>query len=125
MPARNVRAVTAVSSTGEARRARGQVAALLAALRPAEWTKNLFVFPTLVFSGAFDETSAVVRTTGTFVAFCAISSAGYLLNDLRDVELDRAHPTKRFRPIASGELSERPPPGSPSCSRCSGSRSPS
>ena len=47
----------------------------------------------------------VVDALLTFIAFCAISSAGYLVNDLRDAPLDRRHPEKRNRPIASGELS--------------------
>ena len=48
----------------------------------------------------------MLQATLAFVAFCAISSAGYFINDLDDVELDRKHPKKRFRPIAAGELSE-------------------
>ena len=48
----------------------------------------------------------MLQATLAFVAFCAISSAGYFINDLNDVELDRKHPKKRFRPIAAGELSE-------------------
>ena len=53
------------------------------------------------------EADAIVEATLTFVAFCGISSAGYFVNDLNDVELDRQHPKKRFRPIAAGELAER------------------
>src|SRR4051794_10052663 len=77
--------------------------ALLRALRPDEWVKNLFVFAGLLFGGEFDFASALAAT-GAFVAFCAVASAGYLVNDIRDVELDRRHPTKRFRAIASGAL---------------------
>ncbi len=75
---------------------------LIRALRPPEWIKNLLVFAGLLFSGRLDESAAVVDATLTFVAFCAIASAGYLLNDLRDREHDRRHPEKRDRPIASG-----------------------
>jgi len=75
--------------------------------RPKEWIKNVFVFAGLLFSGKFDQSHAVVEATITFVAFCLVSSAGYFLNDLIDVELDRKHPKKRFRPLAAGELSER------------------
>ena len=78
--------------------------ALLRALRPDEWVKNAFVYAGLLFGGEFT-VAAAVDATGTFVAFCAVASAGYLINDLRDVELDRRHPTKRNRPIATGELS--------------------
>ena len=74
--------------------------------RPQEWIKNLFVFAGLLFSGKFNQPHAVLEATLTFGAFCLISSAGYYLNDLIDVELDRQHPKKRFRPLAAGELSE-------------------
>jgi 4-hydroxybenzoate polyprenyltransferase len=74
--------------------------------RPHEWIKNLFVFAGLLFSGKFTHGHDVLEATLTFVAFCAISSAGYFVNDLIDVELDRRHPKKRFRPLAAGELSE-------------------
>jgi 4-hydroxybenzoate polyprenyltransferase len=76
------------------------------ALRPDEWVKNSFVFAGLLFGGQFDVSSAV-KALGTFVAFCAVASSGYLVNDIRDVELDRRHPTKRFRAIASGALPVR------------------
>jgi 4-hydroxybenzoate polyprenyltransferase len=75
--------------------------------RPQEWIKNLFVFAGLLFSGKFNDPHAVLEATLAFVSFCAISSAGYYVNDLIDVELDRKHPKKRFRPLAAGELSER------------------
>lgn len=77
--------------------------ALLAALRPEEWVKNLFVYAAVLFSGQFDSETAV-RATATFAAFCAVASAGYLVNDIRDVELDRRHPIKQYRAIASGAL---------------------
>jgi 4-hydroxybenzoate polyprenyltransferase len=80
-------------------------AALLVAMRPQEWVKNLLVFAGLVFSRQFDEAEPLAAALLTFVAFCAVSSAGYLLNDLRDLELDRRHREKRHRPIAAGELS--------------------
>jgi 4-hydroxybenzoate polyprenyltransferase len=75
--------------------------------RPQEWIKNVFVFAGLLFSGKFNQPHDVLAAVLTFVAFCAVSSAGYYLNDLVDVELDRKHPKKRFRPLAAGELSER------------------
>ncbi len=74
--------------------------------RPKEWIKNVFVFAGLLFSGKFNQSHEVVEAVITFVAFCLISSAGYFVNDLIDVELDRKHPKKRFRPLAAGELSE-------------------
>jgi len=78
---------------------------LLRTMRPQEWVKNVLVFAGLLFSGKVDEGAAVADATLAFVAFCAISSAGYLFNDLRDAEHDRRHPDKRHRAIASGALS--------------------
>jgi 4-hydroxybenzoate polyprenyltransferase len=78
--------------------------ALLVAMRPQEWIKNLLVFAGLLFSGKLDEGAQVLDATLAFTAFCAISSAGYLFNDLRDLAHDRQHPEKRLRPIASGAL---------------------
>jgi 4-hydroxybenzoate polyprenyltransferase len=90
---------------GEAARpSRGIVGAAIVAMRPQEWVKNLLVYAGLVFSGKFDEGDAIVAATVTFIAFCMVASAGYLINDTRDVEEDRQHPTKRNRPIAAGEL---------------------
>jgi len=77
---------------------------LIRALRPSEWIKNLLVFAGVLFSGRLDSGDAIADATLTFVAFCAISSAGYLFNDLRDREHDRRHPEKRDRPIASGAV---------------------
>jgi len=85
--------------------------ALLRAMRPHQWVKNLFVFAALVFArgeraeGLFaGDLSDVRRTLFAFAAFCIGSSSIYLINDIMDVESDRAHPEKRRRPIASGEL---------------------
>jgi 4-hydroxybenzoate polyprenyltransferase len=83
---------------------RGTVRAAIVALRPQEWVKNLLVFAGLLFSAKFKDFDAVVDATVTFAAFCMVASAGYLVNDAHDVAEDRQHPTKRFRPIAAGEL---------------------
>ena len=85
-------------------RSRSTARALLVEMRPGEWVKNVLVFAGLVFGKKFHDGGAIADAVVTFVAFCAISSAGYLFNDLRDAELDRSHPDKRRRPIASGEL---------------------
>jgi 4-hydroxybenzoate polyprenyltransferase len=74
--------------------------------RPQEWIKNVFVFAGLLFSGKFNDANAVLEETLALISFCAISSAGYFVNDLVDVELARTHPKKRSRPLAAGELSE-------------------
>jgi 4-hydroxybenzoate polyprenyltransferase len=81
--------------------------ALARSLRTQEWIKNLLVFAGLVFSGQVDEGAQVLEAVFVFIAFCAISSAGYLFNDIHDAEHDRLHPEKRSRPIAAGELSVR------------------
>ncbi|MGK2955981.1 MAG: decaprenyl-phosphate phosphoribosyltransferase [Solirubrobacterales bacterium] len=83
---------------------RGPLRAALKTARPHEWVKNVLVFAGLLFSGQVDEPWAIGQALITFAAFCAISSAGYFINDLNDVELDRQHPKKRFRPIAAGQL---------------------
>jgi decaprenyl-phosphate phosphoribosyltransferase len=82
------------------------VAALLKSARPHQWVKNLFfVAAPLVFARRIDDPAALCRASVAVAGFCLISSAVYLLNDLVDVEKDRAHPLKRLRPIASGALS--------------------
>jgi len=85
---------------------RSPLRAALKTGRPQEWIKNVFVFAGLLFSGKFSDGGAVAEAVLAFVAFCGISSAGYFVNDLVDVELDRKHPKKRFRPLAARELSE-------------------
>jgi 4-hydroxybenzoate polyprenyltransferase len=92
------------SEPAPAGRARSPLVATLVAMRPQEWIKNILVFAGLVFAQKFNDPSQVVDAILTFVAFCAISSAGYLFNDLHDVEHDRRHPDKRNRPIAAGEI---------------------
>jgi decaprenyl-phosphate phosphoribosyltransferase len=77
---------------------------LLLALRPRQWVKNVFVFAALVFAGHIADGPAVLRVLSSFGVFCVLSSAVYLINDVRDREADRLHPTKRHRPIAAGEI---------------------
>src|SRR4051812_47227371 len=77
-------------------------------MRPHQWVKNLlFVAAALVFSRHLEDPPYVLRTVLAVLAFCMLSGAVYTFNDVRDVEEDRAHPTKRNRPIASGALGER------------------
>jgi len=83
------------------------VLAVILELRPKQWLKNGLIFFGLVYSLQLFNASLATRTLLAFVAFCAISSAGYVFNDLRDADLDRRHPTKRLRPIAAGQLSSR------------------
>jgi 4-hydroxybenzoate polyprenyltransferase len=86
-------------------RSRGRIHAAIVALRPIEWVKNLFVLAPLLFGAQLDNATALRSAAATLIAFCAVSSAGYLVNDSLDVAFDRQHPVKRNRPIASGELS--------------------
>src|SRR6266853_3181328 len=73
-------------------------------MRPRQWTKNGLLFVALAFTLNLQQPPLLVRTAAAFACFCALSSAGYLLNDGVDVEADRAHPTKRLRPIAAGQV---------------------
>ena len=83
---------------------RSPVRAALAALRPRQWTKNLLVFAGIVFAAKLGDASRWGEAVAAFAAYCAASSAAYVVNDLRDVEHDRVHPIKRDRPIARREL---------------------
>lgn len=90
----------------------GGAGALLAAMRPKQWTKNLLLFAGMLFT--LNETwkpftvemwRNLERSALAFVVFCMVSSAVYLINDIIDVEQDRQHPKKKHRPLASGALS--------------------
>jgi 4-hydroxybenzoate polyprenyltransferase len=90
----------------------GRLIALFKALRPKQWIKNGLVFLPFVFavnqvwslSNLAPVPSLLLQLVAVFLAFCAVSSAVYLLNDLMDRESDRRHPIKRCRPIASGKV---------------------
>ena len=88
-------------------RRRSPLRAAVVSLRPRQWSKNLLVFAGLVFAAKLGEPLRWLEACVCFVAYCAISSASYLANDVRDREDDRLHPIKRSRPIARGELSPR------------------
>jgi 4-hydroxybenzoate polyprenyltransferase len=82
----------------------GTARALVRSLRPPQWAKNAFVLAPLVFGKKLDDPASLIAAGLAFVAFCAASSAVYLVNDVQDRESDRQHPLKRLRPIASGAL---------------------
>jgi 4-hydroxybenzoate polyprenyltransferase len=84
-----------------------QMRLLVRTMRPKQWTKNVFVWAALLFDQKLFQVGPFVRTLVTFVLFCLISSAVYIINDLVDVERDRQHPSKRNRPLASGALNPR------------------
>jgi 4-hydroxybenzoate polyprenyltransferase len=78
---------------------------ILKAVRPHQWVKNLFVAIPVVFAKRMGDLHWDLRAFAAFAAFCLLTSAVYLVNDLVDIEKDREHPTKRHRPIAAGKLS--------------------
>jgi 4-hydroxybenzoate polyprenyltransferase len=80
------------------------LAALIKTMRPRQWTKNGFIFFALIFDKRLFIPEPFFRTVTGFALFCLISSAVYLFNDIADVEADRNHPEKKYRPIASGTL---------------------
>ena len=88
-----------------ARRSQGR--ALLADMRPRQWSKNLLLFAGLVFAAKLGDPLRWLEACTAFAAYCAASSAAYLVNDVVDAERDRSHPLKRLRPVARGELSPR------------------
>lgn len=75
-------------------------------LRPVQWSKNSVVYAAMVF-GHQSSVADLINATLTFIAFCALSSATYIFNDWSDIERDRHHPVKRFRPLAAGEICPR------------------
>ena len=79
--------------------------ALLIAMRPHQWSKNLLLAIPPVFAQVWGEPQVIYSVSLAFLAFCLAASGGYIINDLIDVEADRRHPEKRHRPFASGELS--------------------
>jgi len=88
-------------------RRRRPARAALAALRPRQWTKNLLLFAGIAFAAKLGDGTRWLEAVAVFAAYCAGSSAAYLVNDVRDVAGDRLHPVKRLRPIARGELPPR------------------
>ncbi len=84
---------------------RSPAAAAIAALRAKQWTKNAFVLAAVVFAQKGADRGALSRAALAFAVFCVASSATYLVNDVADRDVDRLHPVKRSRPIASGDLS--------------------
>lgn len=83
------------------------ISELVAALRVRQWTKNLLLFAGLLFSASLGDPTRWLEAVAAFTAFCAVSSASYLVNDVCDAERDRLHPRKRLRPIARGSISRR------------------
>ncbi|MEA5153798.1 decaprenyl-phosphate phosphoribosyltransferase [Raineyella sp.] len=90
--------------TPEATRSRPLLPAWLRAMRPKQWVKNVLVLAAPLAAGRIGESRVLVSTLLAMVAFILVSASIYLLNDIHDIEADRQHPKKRFRPIPAGEL---------------------
>ncbi|MBP9501963.1 MAG: decaprenyl-phosphate phosphoribosyltransferase [Candidatus Promineofilum sp.] len=80
---------------------------LIKSMRPRQWPKNGFVFVALLFDGKMFHLPSVLAATGAFVLLCLMSGAVYLMNDLVDIESDRLHPTKKNRPLPSGQVTPK------------------
>ncbi|PAB55581.1 decaprenyl-phosphate phosphoribosyltransferase [Anaeromicrobium sediminis] len=74
-------------------------------MRPKQWTKNFILFAGLLFSHNLADIHKLKLATMAFLLFCGLSGSVYIINDILDVEKDRNHPKKKFRPIASGMVS--------------------
>lgn len=84
----------------------GEIKGLIKLIRPKQWVKNSFVFAPLIFSGLFLNWSSIESTIYAALLFCLAASAVYIVNDLKDIEKDKAHPEKCLkRPLASGAVS--------------------
>ena len=79
---------------------------LLRLMRPHQWVKNAFVFTGLLFGHAWHDVHLVTQVMLAFCAFCLLSSAIYIVNDMVDLEQDRQHPVKRLRPLAAGKIQQ-------------------
>jgi len=77
---------------------------IISAGRPRQWIKNFAVYVGLIFSQRLFEVESFFTTTQAFIIFCLLSSFTYYINDIRDRDRDRKHPSKKYRPIASGKL---------------------
>lgn len=86
-------------------RATSRGLALLRALRPHQWVKNLLIFVPVILDHKLFNAETMAKAGMAFLAFCCAASSAYILNDIFDLEADRRHPTKRHRPFAAGRLS--------------------
>lgn len=77
---------------------------ILRLLRPRQWIKNFLIFGVLLFNGHLFDVPMLIKVSYGFLIFCALSSSIYIVNDLFDVEKDRMHPFKKFRPIAHNDV---------------------
>jgi decaprenyl-phosphate phosphoribosyltransferase len=95
------------ASTSDAGAGRSARWSLVRLIRPRQWIKNGLVLAAPAAAGVLDQGHYLGRALIVMVSFCLAASGTYCLNDAADAEADRAHPTKRFRPVASGEVTVR------------------
>ena len=104
-----MRAMAATSSSASARAetptVSGAIPALISAARPAQWVKNLVVGLPFLFGAALGSPRGWALAAAGCAVFCLVTSGVYVVNDVMDRERDRAHPIKRYRPLASGRVS--------------------
>jgi len=97
---------TLLSASQEMPENKIQLSDYIRLLRPKEWIKNLFLFIPLFFAGEFTDINKIIDLCIGFISYSLVASAIYIINDYRDIESDRLHPTKKFRPLASGKISK-------------------
>ncbi len=89
----------------EASPTRASAGAIVSTARPRQWAKNVLVFGAPATAGVLTDPAALASTIAAFIAFCLVASGVYFFNDVVDASTDRLHPTKRFRPVAAGQMS--------------------
>src|SRR5690606_11862591 len=77
---------------------------VILSVRPHQWVKNVFVLAPVVFAKEIFDVELLTRAASAFLIFCLLAGAVYTINDLADIDADRQHPAKRYRPIASGRV---------------------
>src|SRR5437016_2676246 len=80
---------------------------LFLAFRPTQWLKNLILYAAITFNGELFDSSLFVKVLYGVISFSLLSSASYLINDLKDLPYDKKHPIKKYRPLASGRVSRK------------------
>lgn len=80
--------------------------AIIEALRPNQWIKNLSLFAAAILTGQLFNQEVFISSLWAFLCFCALSSSSYLINDLLDIDRDKLHPVKKYRPLARGAISK-------------------
>jgi decaprenyl-phosphate phosphoribosyltransferase len=95
----------ALRRTKTGSREAGHLRAIFVTARPRQWAKNVLVFGAPATGGVLLDPAPFLSALAAFIAFCLVASGIYFVNDVVDVASDRQHPTKRYRPVASGELS--------------------